>query len=416
MMKNRLRLLPMSQERAFEAVYETAPLLVTENLAREIVDFVSATRDVAAGPTAESVSEGGELNVEPALLSLVCHGLNEKRKAQNKTAFDRELLSCSKESIIADFYHKSVADMPPRVRRFIQEELITDRGFRKPCYVDDAYTRHGVTDHQLRLLVDRRLLRMEPYRGTERVELTHDLLTGVVREYRDRERTRRQRKRVAAFAALAVVLALSLFGVWYVVSEGETDELLRIQAEWNAAQAQKQGQQAGSNAAKADLQRFNAESLAAQANQSKKTALESAAEADHERKVALAANTATKALSVQQPDLALLLAAESTRNADAAVGLSSLLTVLQSYANLRFFIRDHTNPVIGLAFNGDNLISADTGGTVLTHSNEGAQIGRSVVDSPGLPVLMSPDGALLASAGPNRIQIWTAGGRKVQEI
>ena len=39
-------------------------------------------------------------------------------------------------------------------------------------------------------LVDRRLLRVEEREGMRRVELTHDLLTGVIRDSRDRRRDR----------------------------------------------------------------------------------------------------------------------------------------------------------------------------------------------------------------------------------
>jgi hypothetical protein len=36
--------------------------------------------------------------------------------------------------------------MPERVQRFIENELITERGFRKPCDIDDARTVHSVTE------------------------------------------------------------------------------------------------------------------------------------------------------------------------------------------------------------------------------------------------------------------------------
>src|SRR4030095_4489786 len=42
LLRNRLRLLPMSGEQAFQAVHQTAPRLVNEPLAREIVRFVAA--------------------------------------------------------------------------------------------------------------------------------------------------------------------------------------------------------------------------------------------------------------------------------------------------------------------------------------------------------------------------------------
>lgn len=207
-LRSRLRLLPMSAEQAFEAVHDTAPHLVDAELARKIVNFVAAARqDGRATETVDTTAE----SVEPALLSLVCRGLNEKRKAQGKSAFDLALLAGSGEAIISDYYAKSVDDLPVRVQRFIENELITERGFRKPCDIDDARTVHGVTDQQLRLLVDRRVLRIEAQRGTERVELTHDLLTRVVREHRDlqreRARIRLQRRRYRNIAVIAVIVA-----------------------------------------------------------------------------------------------------------------------------------------------------------------------------------------------------------------
>ena len=220
LLRNRLRLLPMSGQQAFEAVHTTAAQLVDEPLARDIVRFVAAAQDVGSrGQDPESLSD---LAVEPALLSLVCHGLNEKRKAQHKDRFDAALLSGTGQAVISDYYDEAVGEFPDRVQRFIENELITERGFRKACDVDDARSIHGVTDRELRLLVDRRLLRIEPQRGTERVELTHDLLTRVVREHRnsqrERVRSRRQRRRMALFAAAGMVLVslVGLFGWLYI--------------------------------------------------------------------------------------------------------------------------------------------------------------------------------------------------------
>jgi formylglycine-generating enzyme required for sulfatase activity len=214
-LRSRLRLLPMSAEQAFEAVHNTAPHLVDADLAKKIVNFVAAARQDTRA--AQTVDIAGESAVEPALLSLVCRGLNEKRKAQGKSAFDLALLAGSGESIISDYYAKSVDDLPERVQRFIENELITERGFRKPCDIDDARTVHGVTDPELRLLVDRRVLRIEAQRGTERVELTHDLLTRVVREHRDRQRERarirRQRRQFRNIAVIAVLVA-ALGAAW----------------------------------------------------------------------------------------------------------------------------------------------------------------------------------------------------------
>ena len=145
----------------------------------------------------------------------------------------------------SDFYDRSVGDLRPEVRRFIETELITERGFRKQCDVDDAQVHYGLSEEELTSLVDRRLLRIEPERGSDRVELTHDLLTGVVRAGRERAREReraavraRQWGRRAIAAGAAVVAAL----VFFVIREQRNhDRLLleenRLLAQVNAQNA-----------------------------------------------------------------------------------------------------------------------------------------------------------------------------------
>ncbi len=214
-MRNRLRLLPMSGDEAFQAVHRTAPHLVNEDLGRKIVRFVANAEEQPAFAGAYVEPTVDDLTVEPALLSLLCNELNERRKAQGKAAMDDALLTGAAKSIIAGYYRNAVRDMPGNVRRFIEKELITERGFRKPSDVDDARRLHGITDRQLQSLVARRLVRIEPHHETERVELIHDLLTGVVKEEREKVRNRRQRIRVAVFATLSFVMAgFAVFLVW----------------------------------------------------------------------------------------------------------------------------------------------------------------------------------------------------------
>ena len=50
-----------------------------------------------------------------------------------------------------------------------------------------------LTDDELARLIGSRLLRLEEYHGAQRIELTHDVLTGVVREHRDRRRAEEEK-------------------------------------------------------------------------------------------------------------------------------------------------------------------------------------------------------------------------------
>jgi predicted nucleic acid-binding Zn-ribbon protein len=127
---------------------------------------------------------GGD--VEPALLSLCCYQLNRKRKPPAK--IDAELLRTVGQSILADFYQEAVKDMPPRVSRFIEENLILGDRYRNPYPREVALASGDLTEDELNHLTKNRLLRNDPQGDELRIELIHDRLVGVVRESRDARR------------------------------------------------------------------------------------------------------------------------------------------------------------------------------------------------------------------------------------
>jgi hypothetical protein len=96
------------------------------------------------------------------------------------------------------------------LKLFIEEQLLTAEGYRDTRPLAEALRERGVTRADIDELVARRLLRIEERFGAQWVELTHDLLTGVIRQQRDlrREQTeaeariQAERKRAEAVAAL----------------------------------------------------------------------------------------------------------------------------------------------------------------------------------------------------------------------
>jgi hypothetical protein len=158
----------------------------------------TADSPAGPGPTAGGGDDGGG-EIEPALLSLFCRGLNERRKREGKARFDERLIEGAKQGIIADYYRSCLEGMPESVSRFMENELITERGFRNSYAKDDAVPSQ-MTQEQLDRLINRRLLRLEERYGTPRIELTHDLLTHAVREHRDRRRAEEEQAAQARHA------------------------------------------------------------------------------------------------------------------------------------------------------------------------------------------------------------------------
>jgi formylglycine-generating enzyme required for sulfatase activity len=190
---NRLRLRRMNGEAALLVVNQ-APHLVDSDVAVQVVRFVAADRRDL--PLAD-------LEVEPALLSVVCRELNNKRVTLGESKITAGLLEGSQEQVLSDFYERSTADLPSEVRYFIEDHLLTVSGFRDSVALENALSTPGVSREALDQLVERRLVRLEDRGGVQRLELTHDLLTGVVRASRDswRQKEEAEKERLAQVQA-----------------------------------------------------------------------------------------------------------------------------------------------------------------------------------------------------------------------
>ena len=227
--QNRMRLARMTGAQALAAVAGPGAALVSDEVARAIVRFV-------AGGTDRDHAELERLEVEPSLLSLVCRELNTTRRAQGHAEISAGLLAGSRDTILTEFYERALADQPPGVRVFIEDELLTDSGYRESIAeerVRKGFVTAGAPAEALATLVDRRLLRVEERLDVRRVELTHDVLCEVVKASRDarkeqegkaaierqlaatratEESTRRALWRARMVAAVCAVLAIAAAG------------------------------------------------------------------------------------------------------------------------------------------------------------------------------------------------------------
>jgi WD40 repeat protein len=181
--QNRFRLRRMTGANALQVVLRPGRHLVEPEVAERIVRFVAGCAEGDETPLAE-------LEVEPALLSVVCRELNNKRRRQGAPKITADLLQGNREEILSDFYERSLADLAGEVGTFIEEKLLTTSGYRDSVALESALESPGVTRKAIEKLTNRRLLRIEDRGGVQRIELTHDVLSGVVRASRDSRRQR----------------------------------------------------------------------------------------------------------------------------------------------------------------------------------------------------------------------------------
>src|SRR5689334_23609748 len=182
--QNRMRMARRTGAQALSAVLKPGGKLVSEEVAESIVRFIAGGSEL---PNAE---------VEPSLLSLICRELNNARIAQGRTEISADLLAGSRDTILSEFYERALADQPPGVRKFIEDAMLTDSGFRESLAeerVAKAFAAAGAAPEALAMLVNRRLLRIEERLDLRRVELTHDVLCSVVKASREARHEREAR-------------------------------------------------------------------------------------------------------------------------------------------------------------------------------------------------------------------------------
>ncbi len=215
---SRMALKELNGGQALQAVSKPNPDLVTDEVSELIVRFVAGDKG------GKSLSR---LEVAPAILSLFCRELSIKRGDQPQITSD--LVTGNADTIIDDFYKRCVDDKPAVVQRLIEDELVTESGYRNNVDLNDAkrqLEQAGVPDMMIDELVDERLLHIEDYRGKPRLELTHDVLLEPVKRRREQRRQKetQEKKEAEERAALA--------------EAKRADELARVQLQKKLAEEQ----------------------------------------------------------------------------------------------------------------------------------------------------------------------------------
>jgi WD40 repeat protein len=192
-MRNRLRLLPMSGEQAFDAIHVTAPHLTDETVAWQIVRFVARAQEPPSLLQDRGAGAEEAIAVQPALLSVFCRELNVERKRRGHARITPALVQDQQEAILTGFYERSLEGLDRGVRVFIEDHLVLGGGARTVVAEEVALSHPGMTQEAIARLIDRRLLRREERGGVPLLELTHDVLTEPARQSR---RARREREHV----------------------------------------------------------------------------------------------------------------------------------------------------------------------------------------------------------------------------
>jgi WD40 repeat protein len=451
LMDNRLELRLLTGPKALLAVYEPGtrrldkPPIASRDTAAAIVRFVAgAAPDI---PLAE-------IDAVPPLLSLICAGMNTQRLAAGQEQITPDQLSGRSEDILGKFYNDCFKQAPAGLRELVEDRLLSEEGHRESLAFDTAIreleARHAsatVAETAITSLVNERLMVVEERGGVRRIELTHDILTGVARRSRDlrrereatekaererleAEKTAAEQRRIirrahltaGAFILLFLATLAALF--WAIGLRNEAQSAAKkAKAEEAEVHAQKdkaeQSEREASNQREAALKqskaageaKHNAHRAEIEALNQREEALKQSKAAEEAKLGAQSLKAAWRGVNMapEKLDLALLLSAEAFRRGGGQEAKNALLASLLASPHLNSFLRGHSpeTTVRSLAFSPDGqmLASADGNGTIILWDPDSGFMVREPIPAHKeyiYSIAFSPDGRQLASASQDK--------------
>jgi hypothetical protein len=210
---NRMILRPMNGLQARDVILKPGEGLVAPAVVPQILRLVSGERG-GFDPTLKGAAlenSLGRVQIDPPLLSLFCRELNNRRrKLQEETGqrakIDARMVSeDTGREILQSFYEECWTGLPAEVRPWLEDNLVTEDGYRDSVAIANVLTVAGFTEEVIDALVKRRLLRCEEdeHLGVRRLELTHDVLLSLVKTSRDVRQEREARARQLEEAKVA---------------------------------------------------------------------------------------------------------------------------------------------------------------------------------------------------------------------
>lgn len=182
--QNRYGLRPINEEQASQIILRPEPGLVSQSVARLIIEKVTGRTDF-------KLDGIPEIEVDSAVLSLYMNRLYETKGSDGITV---DLIEQKGEEIISGFYKDAITDISESSVIYLEDKLINGQGRRDNITVYDALNKGGITQQELNILCNKRkILRQFNYAGVLRIEFIHDILCPIVEKNRE---FRKQRKLV----------------------------------------------------------------------------------------------------------------------------------------------------------------------------------------------------------------------------
>ena len=225
---SRFRLMPMDGYQAYEVITKTWKDNIDGEQAKEIIGFFINEEDKNRSYDV--------IEIEPSLLSQVCSYIDKERIKEGRDKISSEFLNkYPKEIILRSIYNEALSEsndavnnsnpeLPKNanpVNEFVEEKLITDEGYR---------TKYSLNELDVKIKPGIEVLKRKYFLRDDgkSVELTHDVLTPLIKDDREERRKKialavarqKARKRATQIITISLLISLVVAGmIWFFTTK-----------------------------------------------------------------------------------------------------------------------------------------------------------------------------------------------------
>ena len=224
--ENHVRLEPLSGRQALQVVQRAGRELIDAEAAALLVQSVGRPAGLLQrllDPEAAVAAGDAVINVEvePAILSVVCFHLNSERLQRGSATIDVGLVKVkTAQAIFDDYYRVNIGQVDAATREFVETRLVTPGGERVPYPMREVAAQGPALAAGVNRLLEQGILRKEWFGGEQRLEISHDLLLPPIRgaiELRRQGQTQQRRNRRLAIGFAGVLLVVGGAVAWYAM-------------------------------------------------------------------------------------------------------------------------------------------------------------------------------------------------------
>lgn len=210
--RNRVGIKPLNGLQALEVIMKPCPELITREVALHIISKIVGKEQK------DDVKRLKSTSVETSILSLFCTELyNYRHTDKDGGIISKSLVDKYGENILELYYSRNMQLLPLKTQICLESQLLTRSGFRNSVAFEDLIG-NDITQEQLELLEENRIIRIEEVNHVSRVEFTHDVLCQIAKAHREkrREKSESKKRKIASWQMGIETFILSIISIFFI--------------------------------------------------------------------------------------------------------------------------------------------------------------------------------------------------------